>query len=80
MRHAGLTILLFAALMLLGLRAMQSVDPDSQLQEAIQSLKGERKDTGRATKLLLEIVQNRNARVRPRVLAWSYNKLARVAA
>src|SRR5437899_423429 len=61
MWNATLRILLFAGLTMAGVRVMQSVDGNARLQEARQYLTGDHKETEKARKLLLEIVQVGNA-------------------
>ena len=72
MRNAALSTLLFACVTILALHAMQPADADTQLEQAKQALTGDHKDTDKARTLLLNIVQNGKAEVRPVTLAWSY--------
>jgi len=51
---------------------MQSVDAETQLREARQSLTGEHKDTENARKLLLGIAQDGKAKLSPESLVYVY--------
>ena len=58
MRTSATRVFVLACFTMLGVRAFQSVDGETLLQQARESLTGEHKDTEQAKKLLLEIAQN----------------------
>src|SRR5437016_13869950 len=73
MRNATLRVLLFAGLTMAGVRGEPSVDGNARLQEARQYLTGDHKETEKARKLLLEIVQVGTAAAgSPETLIWAH--------
>src|ERR1035441_8784669 len=68
---SGARILAIACLAMLGVQAMQSVDGQALLQEARQALTGKHKDTKKAQKLLLAVVDGK-AELSPEALVYAY--------